>query len=250
MSANAVTIIAGMSWILSLPAVIVAGWLMRSNTTAAGWVMLFVSGFLWNAGYVLDLADGSLACMTKTANATGFYLDYVFHLLFKPAFLASIGIALFLLQDGGLAYLILAILAIPANWSASSAAAEHVLCEETAKGWQSPDSATDAAIDADAKQRLWLGSTDSHVSAQRKTDGAFMMMRVVAQEILSYYGQFTFFSITVLLDFIASRFWKLSLKLPVTTVSFVLLSVFLISRVPFRVWRDYKRIRDGMHPRS
>ncbi len=241
-SANAVTLLAGLCWMASLPLVVAAGWLLGHGRTVAGWAFWLVCGILWNAGYILDLADGSLARMTGTARPSGFYLDYVFHLLFKPAFLASLGIALFLAHGGGLVLLFLAVLAIPANWSASSAAAEHVLCEETGKGRQSPDAAPDEV----AHRRLWLGATDSHTAAAAKSGGGLpVLLRVLAQEVLSYYGQFSFFSFMGVLD-LACACGGVRWPLPWTTVSFILLAVFLTGRVPFRVLRDFRRVREGM----
>jgi hypothetical protein len=244
LSANAVTLVAGLCWMASVPLVVAAGWFLGRGQPAAGWTLWLVSGSLWNAGYVLDLADGSLARMTDTARPSGFYLDYVFHLLFKPAFLASLGIALYLAHGGGLALLLLAVLAIPANWSASAAAAEHVLCEETGKRRHRPDSATDDA----ARQRLWLGATDSHAAAAEKTRGLLRPLRVVAQEVLSYYGQFSFFSFLAVLDLAAAFIPGVRWLLPCTTVAFGLLAAFLALRIPFRVARDFRRVRDGLDP--
>lgn len=236
--ANTVTLLGGGCWMLSVPLVVLAGWWYGRGATHVGWFVWLLCGFLWNAGYVLDLADGSLARLTGTARPSGFYLDYVFHLLFKPAFLSSLGIGLYLAHRGGVAYLLLAVLAIPANWSASSAAVEHVLCEETGKGrarrW-TPGSDT-------AAQALWLGSTDSQAEARSKCRGLVRPVRVLLQEVLSYYGQFTFFSITVLIDWLLAsrpRPWPL----PVTTGAYLCLSVLLSVRTPFRMARDFRRVR-------
>ncbi len=238
--ANTVTLLGGGCWMLSVPMVVLAGWLCgRDESLHAGWLVWLLCGLLWNAGYVLDLADGSLARMTGTASPSGFYLDYVFHLLFKPAFLCSLGVALFLTHRGGLAYLLLAVLAIPANWSASAAAVEHVLCEETGTGRAA---AWPQSGPGPAGRRLWLGSTDSRLEARSKRGGLLRPLRVLLQEVLSYYGQFTFFSITVLADWLlASR--PLPWPMPVTTGCFVLLTLFLAVRVPFRMARDFRRVR-------
>lgn len=241
MSANCVTLIAGLCWLTSVPLVVAGGYLLGQESVKAGWILWFICGCLWNAGYILDLADGSLARMSATASPSGFYLDYVFHLLFKPAFLASIGIALYLSRDGGIVFLILAVMAIPANWSASSSAAEHVICEETGKGRYKTGSSETGQIDS----FLWLGVTDSHAPAVHKSSGFRLTMRVLAQEILSYYGQFTFFSLLVLLDMICA-FVGVKVRLPFTSVAFVVLSLFLTLRIPLRVRRDFHRIREGM----
>lgn len=248
-SANAVTLAAGLCWMASLPLVVVAGWLLGRGQTGVGWGLWLFCGTLWNAGYILDLADGSLARMTGTARPSGFYLDYVFHLLFKPAYLASVGLALYLARGGGLAYLVLAVLSIPANWSASSAAAEHVLCEETGKGRQGPDPAPDSTPEGAARRRLWLGATDSHAAAGVKARGLLRPLRVLAQEVLSYYGQFSFFSFLAVLDLGAAGA-GCAWPLPFTSGAFLLLTAFLALRIPFRVRRDFRRIREGMEMRA
>jgi len=243
-SANAVTLAAGLSWMASLPLVVAAGWCLGRGDAVAGWTLWLVSGTLWNTGYILDLADGSLARMTQTARPSGFYLDYVFHLLFKPAYLTSLGLALYLAHGGGVGFLLLAVLSVPANWSASSAAAEHVLCEETGKGRFKPSEPPDQ----DSRQRLWLGATDSHATATEKRRGLLRPIRVLAQEILSYYGQFSFFSFLALLDLACAGLADLPWRLPFTMLVYVPLASLLTLRIPFRVARDFRRIRDGMDP--
>lgn len=234
-SANAVTVAAGLCWMCSLPLAVLAGAVIGSGQQVFGLVLWFLCGFLWNAGYVLDMADGSLARMTGTASRRGFYLDYVFHLLFKPAFLASLGTGLFLVHGGGIGWLLLAILAIPANWSASASAVEHVLCEEMGNGRLGANTA-----DGDSWRRLWLGVTEMHESGREKAAMPVRFIKTAAAEVFSYYGQFSFFSFTVLLDVVLACCgvaW-----MPVTSVSFVGVAGVLVLRVPFRVVREYRRI--------
>ncbi|MGN0845381.1 MAG: CDP-alcohol phosphatidyltransferase family protein [Kiritimatiellia bacterium] len=243
LGANAVTILGGLCWILSTPVVVIAGFLSASHNTPAGMLCWFLAGCLWNLGYVLDIADGSLARMTGSASRRGFFLDYVFHLLFKPAFLASIGIALALMHGNSLPLLLLAILSIPANWSASSSAAEHVLCEETGKQHLPPLPApADPAHESrPSGKSLWLGLSDISEPVSMKKRSLVSAVRTILTEILSYYGQFTFFSLTVLADLVLS-FLKLPVpRFPCTTLSFILLTLFFLFRVPFRVARDYRR---------
>lgn len=242
LSANAVTVMAGVCWMASLPLVVAAGAATGSRRFGGG-VLWFFCGFLWNAGYVLDMADGSLARMTGTASRRGFYLDYVFHLLFKPAFPAALGIGLFLSRGGGLGWLLLAVLAIPANWSASASAVEHVLCEETGLGRLGTDGATGSA-----GRRLWLGVTEMHDDGREKASDPRRLARTLAAEVFSYYGQFSFFSLTILLDLVLSG---LGIRgMPVTAVCFAVLVVTLTVRVPFRVWREYCRIAASDEPRA
>ncbi|NLB70088.1 MAG: hypothetical protein GX804_10500 [Lentisphaerae bacterium] len=238
LTANFVTLVAGLCWIISTPLAVMAGYVFGSGRVGYGLSLWFLCGFLWNAGYLLDIADGSLARMTGSSSRRGFYLDYVFHLLFKPAFLLSIGIGLYLSYGGGVLFLVVATLTIPANWSASSSAVEHVLCEEMGKGKLPPS----LLADSENFQAIWLGVTDINDSAQRKKLSAKSFLKALLAEILSYYGQFTFFSFTVLADIILwfSGFGRI--VLPVTTISFLLISLFMIIRTPMRVWREYKRI--------
>lgn len=235
LSANAVTVVAGMCWMCSLPLVVLAGAVFGSGRAVLGVILWFGCGFLWNAGYVLDMADGSLARMTGTASRRGFYLDYVFHLLFKPAFLASLGVGLYFVHEGSIGWLLLAILAIPANWSASGSAVEHVLCEELGKG-----RLTLGTADGQAGARLWLGVTDMHESGREKAAMPVRFLKTVAAEVFSYYGQFSFFSFTVLVDIILACFGMM--WMPLTSISFVGVTGVLVVRVPFRVAREYRRI--------
>ena len=66
-------------------------------------------------------------------------------------------------------------------------------------------------------------------------------MRTLAAEILSYYGQFTFFSVTVLSDILLALFVPGIGAFPCTTLAFVVLTLFLLLRIPLRVLRDYRR---------
>ncbi|MGI5868406.1 MAG: CDP-alcohol phosphatidyltransferase family protein [Kiritimatiellia bacterium] len=238
LSPNAVTVIAGLCWMASTPLAVCAGWLMGNGHSRAGLAVWFFCGFLWNAGYVLDLADGSLARMTGRASMSGFYLDYVFHLLFKPAFLASIGMGLHLAHGGGLVWLLLAVISIPANWSAPASAVEHVLCEEFGKGRLKP-----AQDDPAAFRALWLGVTEMNESAHHKRASIRTMLRNLVLEIFSYYGQFTFFSVAVLADVLLAC--VVAVPLPVTSICFVALTAAMCLRIPSRVAREFRRVDAG-----
>lgn len=247
LSANAVTVLGGCCWMLSTPLAVLAGGLCaRAPESRTGLALWFGCGVLWNLGYILDLADGSLARMSGTASRRGFYLDYVFHLLFKPAFLSSVGIGLALLHGTSLPLLLLAVLAIPANWSASASAAEHVLCEETGKNHAPPlprpgDGIADPAAGCPTPEALWLGLSDISQAAAAKRASPVRFVRTLAAEILSYYGQFTFFSVTVLSDILLALFVPGIDAFPCTTLAFVVLTLFLLLRIPLRVLRDYRR---------
>ena len=77
-----------------------------------------------------------------------------------------------------------------------------------------------------------------------KTRGIFKTLRILIQEILSYYGQFTFFSLLVTLDLLLYSFIpRLTLRLPLTSAAFLLLASAFLLLTPFRVLRDFKRIK-------
>lgn len=245
LSANAVTVLGGLCWMVSLPLAVFAG-------RAGSLPLWFACGALWNAGYLLDVADGSLARLHGASSRAGFYLDYVFHLLFKPAFLASVGIALALANGGSPALLVLAALSVPANWSASSSAAEHVLCEEIGRG----------RLGVSGTPRfLWFGLTDIADSAADKAASPWRRAKTLAAETVSYYLQAPFFSFAVLADILLGGSAALpggacgravsaflgaggSVAMPCTLFCFCALSAVFIARIPFRVARDYRRFTD------
>ena len=75
-SADAVTVAGGLCWMASLPLAPLAGWMGSPGLWAA-------CATLWCLGYWLDVVDGSVARLTGTSSRAGFFLDCVFHLLFK-----------------------------------------------------------------------------------------------------------------------------------------------------------------------
>ena len=98
-SANAVTVAGGLCWIVSLAlpplAMAIAGGANEPDGALVplAWLWLAAAA-LWCLGYFLDVVDGSVARLTGTGSDAGFFLDYVFHVLFKPAFLFSVGLGL------------------------------------------------------------------------------------------------------------------------------------------------------------
>jgi len=239
-SANTVTVIAGGCWMLSLPLPFLAGVAYEYARYGLSMSLWFLAGFLWNAGYILDMADGSLARMTGTASKRGYYLDHVFHLLFKPAFLASVGLGLCNMCQGswpGPVFVILLVIAsIPANWSATQNAVEHVLCETVGKGGKEPQ------LSESDFRKLWLGTNEINDTAADKRSVPARLMKTFVLEVFSYYGQFTFFSMTVLVDIL--RFYIFTEKngsFHLTKLAFVFIVVVLFIRIPFRVYREYKQ---------
>ncbi len=234
-SANAVTVAAGLSWMISMPCTVAAGYFYNSSATVSA-VLWTISGFLWIAGYILDVADGSLARLQGTASNRGFFLDYVFHLLFKPGFFASLAVALHL-QNGGLWWLMLAIASIPANWTSAESASEHVLCEQTGKG-KLPETVFSSP---ELRIKVFLGLTDIKDSASVKRSSVKLLLISMAKEIISYYGQSVFFAFTVFTDVILALS-GVSGAMPLTSACTFLIVAILFVRLPFRILREYRRL--------
>ncbi len=248
-TANQMTAFSGLCWIVSLPLFVMGGCLVvawESETQVmAGWCLCLAAGFLWNVGTVLDVADGSLARLTGTSSPAGFYLDYVFHLLFKPGFLVAVGMVASLIVgklrgDGdSIVWLILPFLSVPLapmlNWSASHSSAEHVLCELKGKG----------KLPEDVSREIWLGSNDSANSVETKKLSSSHLCRGLAAECLSYYGQSAFFSLLVLVDFLLDLFlgdlWFIPFVF--TTLAYWLLFLVFLVRLPFRIAREFRRLK-------
>ena len=253
-SADAVTVAGGLCWMVSLPLAPLAGWLRSPWLWAA-------CAALWCLGYWLDVVDGSVARLTGTSSRAGFFLDCVFHLLFKPAFLFSVGLGLALQEtsteglSADLLLFVLAVLSLPANGAAPSYAAELALCEEVALGRLRPDGA--------ARPALWLGAADVADTAAEKRRTPLRAAKTLAQETLSYYLQAPFFALLVCADlalralpretvdaidtFVIWRMgsfggWIWSLEMPCTSIGLVLLSLLLFLRIPLRLARESRRL--------
>lgn len=236
LSANTVTLLAGGCWLLSLPVVVAGGWGLSRGAFVPGWILLCAAGVLWNAGYLLDLVDGNIARFRGTACPSGFFLDYVFHLLFKPAFLLSIGAALSLVHDRWL-YLLPAVLSVPANWNPAESAVEHVICQLLGKGRIPLD-----RLSAAERAALLLGTSSIQRPVAEKTGSPLRRWGVFLQEVVSYYGQFSLFSLFVLVDLLVFAASPATLLLPVTTTAWWLLVLAMLGRVPFRIRREYRRM--------
>ena len=245
-SADAVTVAGGLCWMLPLPLAPLAGWLRSPWLWAA-------CAALWCLGYWLDVVDGSVARLTGTSSRAGFFLDCVFHLLFKPAFLFSVGLGALLGSNApfgpsGAVLAALAVLSLPANGAATTSAAELALCEEVALGRLRPDGA--------ARPALWLGAADVAAPAAEKRRTPLRAAKTLAQETLSYYLQAPFFALLVCADLTlhfavrgtvvcdrgplvdAAYSWQM----PVTCAGFAVLSLVLVLRVPLRLVRESRRL--------
>lgn len=245
-SADAVTVAGGLCWMLSLPLAPLAGWLRSPWLWAA-------CAALWCLGYWLDVVDGSVARLTGTSSRAGFFLDCVFHLLFKPAFLFSVGLGVLIgsndpLGLSGAVLAALAVLSLPANGAAPTSAAELALCEEVALGRLRPDGAASPA--------LWLGAADVAAPAAEKRRTPLRAAKTLAQETLSYYLQAPFFALLVCADLalhLAVRGTVVcdrgpladaaySWQMPVTCAGFAALSLVLVLRIPLRLDRESRRL--------
>lgn len=231
LSPNAVTICGGLTWVISIPVTVFGGYLYGLGQYDGAWGLLLLAAFLWNAGFVLDVADGSLARMNGTSSASGYYLDFVFHMIFNPMFLAAIGAALHL-ATGHLVYLVLGLLSICANWGASYAAKNHVVCEAVAKGMLHPDKMT-----VHERKGLFLNCLDAQKTAGQSI-GGLRLVRYLVQELLLFPGQFTSFGVAAVVDFIL---WlNGQTGLPCMRSLFLVVSAIAIMRVPFRVKREFR----------
>ena len=237
--ANAVTVAGGLCWIAALPLAPLAGVFVRAGRPAGPWLWL-ACAVLWNAGYWLDVVDGSVARMTGTSSRAGFFLDYVFHLLSKPALLfsAAMGAAICAPDPCAQVLLVLAVLSVPANGAADSTAAELALRAEVAAGRLRPGEGAAA---------LWLGADAVVAPAARKRATPLRALATLAREVLSYYLQYTFVSLLVLADLVLSLVLGAPPRgplgaMPVTGVGLALLCAALALRIPLRERRERRRL--------
>ena len=252
-TANQMTVFSGLCWIVSLPLFFLGGMTVVFPDHDADaprlWGIVLLAAALWCIGTLLDVADGSLARLSGTASPAGFYLDYVFHLLFKPAFFTALALVTsFPITDllvysfpsgddwifGFLAFFAAgALLAPMLNWSAAQSSAEHVLCELKGKG----------KLPENVPSDVWLGSNDSAEPMAAKRRSPLRFLRAIAAECLSYYGQFTFFAVLVVVDFLLDYLdVYIPLALPCTTIAFWLLYIVFLVRLPFRIAAGFRRM--------
>lgn len=234
LSANAITVMGGLSWVASVATILLAGWLMRSGATGWGWAALLLTAALWNAGYILDVVDGSLARMTESTSRAGYYLDFSFHLVFNSMFLSSVGIFLYMITSAPL-YAILAALSPCCNWGLSFSAKEHVLCEDIALNKYSPDDMT-----GEERYAIYIDSPKTKAVVAEKT-GALSTLRHITSELFCFPGQFTLFSLVLAADLLL-RPWQQD-RLILLKTFFVLVTLVLLFRVPFRLRREFDTMR-------
>ncbi len=232
LSANAVTILGGIAWLASVPAILVAGRLWARNNTMAAIVLLVFTAAMWNLGYILDVVDGSLARLKGTSSSGGYFLDYSFHLIFHPMFLCSVGIFLFMVSDH-IIHPILAVLSICSGWGVSFHAKEHVLCEHIAKHEVDPSQFAD-----DVRYRIYIDSLKTKQVAENKT--GCVRLAALAREIFCFPGQYTLLSLVVLTDLLLRRWlpWEFTLL----QASFLVLTIVPLIRMPFRLRREFRTL--------
>ena len=234
LSANCVTIMSGISWIISAVAVVLSGWMLGLGNISNGYWLLGISLFMVNLGYILDVADGSVARMTNTSSSSGYFLDYVFHLIFHPMYFCSIGIFLYL-ADGGIVYLVIGLISICSGWGASFSAKEHVLCEHIAK-----NSVDFTNFSSDERYQIFMDSPITRRNVKQKS-GIKNMCINLTKEMLLFPGQYTTFSIVILLDLLVMHFYDLHFVL--LKIMFSTIAIITIARVPFRIRREYQTLQ-------
>lgn len=247
--ANAVTVAGGACWIVSLALPPLAMAVASDARTAEGaivplaWLWLAAAA-LWCLGYFLDVVDGSVARLTGTGSTAGFFLDYVFHVLFKPAFLFSVGLGLgplwhVLALPGpvGLLVFLVLLFSIPANGSQASHAAELALRAECAAGRLRP---------GEGPAALWLGSDAVAAPASAKRGTPRRTLATLAREVASYYLQAPLFALAVTLDAIPLLVRGRPLvplgPMPCTLLLWFALGALLAIRIPLRYAREWKRL--------
>lgn len=232
-SANAVTIMGGVLWVLSSSVLLIAGWLLSQDYILFGYVLLLLSLLMVNLGYILDVADGSIARIKGTSSSGGHFLDYVFHLLFHPMYFCSIGIFLYLIT-GWVFYLVIGVLAICSGWGVSFCAKEHVLCEQIAKNAFEPSKLT-----KDERYQIYIDSMATRQSVKKKT--GLKVYITLIKEILLFPGQYTFISVVIFADLFLIRYFGSGFIL--LQVAFTSIALVTISCVPLRIKREYQTLQ-------
>ena len=248
--ANAVTVFGGSCWVLSL-ALPPLCWLPAASPALQGgragpWTAFvwLSAALLWCAGYILDVADGSVARMTGTSSRAGFFLDYVFHLFFKPAFFFSVGLGIAGMMAAGRFDAVLppglrataialvavfAALSIPANGASAMCAAERTLCRDAFGG------RIDLATGAPGRD-AWRGAAAGERPGRAKT------ARTLVAEVTSYYLQGPFFAVLVVLDVLLAGPAFGVRWMPLTSVAAAALCLLLVARIGVRLFREGARV--------
>jgi phosphatidylglycerophosphate synthase len=241
-SANAVTVLGGSLWVLSAILMVMSGWLLAGGECPLGQILLVLSMVLVNLGYILDVADGSIARMTNASSLRGQFLDYVFHLIFHPMYFCSVGVFLYLIT-GVVGYLVLGVLSICAGWGASFSAREHVLCECIANRKLDPSRLTE-----EQRHHIFIDSDTTKQPVERKRGIRFCV--AFAKELFLFPGQYTFFSLLMILDLALAH--GASPRFMLLKSAFLGIATLSVIRVPFRIRREFRTLRtlDGLQGES
>lgn len=235
LSPNAVTVVGGMLWVASVPLFVMGGRYLGTASPRRGWALLLAGACLWPAGVILDVADGSLARMTGKSSSAGYYLDFVFHMIFSPMFLAGIGASLYL-STGHVMHLVVGLLSICANWGPSYAAKDHVICEAMATRTLRPEKMSRAE-----RADLLLNRIDASTLSGATASGRWQRLWSFGQEALFFPGQFSLFWLATVLD---ALLWHAGIRtLPALQALFLLVALLAIVRVPFRIRREFLGLR-------
>ncbi len=233
-SANTITVMGGLFWVLSAAAMVLSGWMLGFGQATGGYWLLGFSLFAVNFGVILDVADGSVARMTNSSSSSGYFLDYVFHLVFHPMYFCSIGMFLYLVS-GWVGYLVVGVLSICSGWGVSFSSKEHVLCDHIATKKVDLAKFTD-----DERYRIFVDSPKTKQSVDQKR-GFIKFCLNLATELLLFPGQYTTFSFVILADLLLWHYCSLNFIL--LKIIFMFLAVVTILRVPFRIRREYKTLQ-------
>ncbi len=233
LSANMVTVLGGCLWILSVIAIIFAGWLW-SGAGSVGLVLLVVAIVFWNLGFILDVADGSIARMTGTSTSSGSFLDFVFHLIFQPMYFCSIGVFLFFVS-WNVFYLVIGVLSICSGWGVSFGSKEHVLCEHIAK--RSTDI---SAFSDDEVYRIFIDSVRTRTPVSEKRTSIVGRLCSLVEEFVCFPGQYMLMTSLVVADLIVMRWFDVEFLF--LKFGFVAISLVTLARVPFRIRREFRTL--------
>ena len=233
-SPNAITIMGGLFWVCSAAAMVLSGWLLGTEHATSGFLMLGFSLFAVNFGVILDVADGSVARMTGRSSSGGYFLDYVFHLIFHPMYFCSIGMFLYLVS-GWVGYLVVGVLSICSGWGVSFSSKEHVLCDHIATKKVDLAKFTDEDL-----YQVFVDSPKTKQSVEQKR-GFVKLCLNLAAELLLFPGQYTTFSLIILADVLLRHYYGLTFIL--LKIIFMFLAVVTTLRVPFRIRREYKTLQ-------
>ncbi len=223
-SANTVTVSGGIVWFCSIPSLLIGG-AVYGNHLILGTTMVGLASFFWVFGFLLDVVDGGVARLTGASGLAGSYLDYCFHLLFNPLFLASLGCFLYVVDGVHVMVPILGLLGSAGNWGPTFAALDQMTIADAAV-------ADEAGGDGCLARLVTVRGLERKAGARRRG-----VVRQLSEEVFFFPGQFVIFFLAVLVDLFLPRI--VGLNFPVTLCLFLLSCVILVVSLPFRIYREF-----------